>query len=244
MKINLKDLQSIYKAYISENTPISRKNCPSFKKLISSFTSTTSKKHKINIVNHVTNCYFCFQEFQFIFYILRFERKLNKDLHKLLFTKKSQSYTKKTAQKSIFKPEKQKKFLQFLLKWKYVYLLLGVIILISTLIIFQNLKNKEYRTIDFRQINLIEPLNERYSKSSLLFKWKEFKNSNYYILELFDESLLPVWKSEKIFKDFISLPNEIIEKLDENKTYYWMITAFLHNGKKVESNMEKFIVID
>ncbi|MHA1940713.1 MAG: hypothetical protein ACW97P_03180 [Candidatus Hodarchaeales archaeon] len=244
MKINLEELQSIYKAYILENTLISRKNCPSFKKLISFFTSTTSKKQKINIVDHVTNCYFCLQEFQFIFHLLRFERKLNKDLYKLLFAKKSKSYTKKTAQKSILKPEKQKKFLQFLLKWKYASLLLGVLILISTLIIFQNLKNKEYRTIDFKQINLIEPLNEKYSKSSLLFKWKEFKNSNYYVLELFDESLLPVWKSEKIFKDFVSPPKEIIEKLDENKTYYWMITALLHNGEKVESNMEKFIVID
>jgi hypothetical protein len=223
LKINLEELQSIYKAYILENTLISRKNCPSFKKLISFFTSTTSKKQKINIVDHVT---------------------LNKDLYKLLFAKKSKSYTKKTAQKSILKPEKQKKFLQFLLKWKYASLLLGVLILISTLIIFQNLKNKEYRTIDFKQINLIEPLNEKYSKSSLLFKWKEFKNSNYYVLELFDESLLPVWKSEKIFKDFVSPPKEIIEKLDENKTYYWMITALLHNGEKVESNMEKFIVID
>jgi hypothetical protein len=169
---------------------------------------------------------------------------LNKDLSKLLFKKKLKSFTEKTAQSSIFKPKKQKQFLLFLLKWKYAYLILGVIILFSVLIIFQQLKNKEYRSIDSKQINLIEPLNERYSKSSILFRWKESKNSNYYVLELFDESLLPVWRSEKIFKDFISLPNEIIEKLDENKTYYWMITAFLQNGKKVESKMEKFTVID
>jgi len=244
LKINLKELQLVYMASVLKKIPISRKNCPSLKKLKTFFIPKTSEKLKTNIIDHVTNCYFCAQEFQLIFYILRYEKKLNKELFGLLYPKNEMHSIKRTIKKSVSKSVKTQKYFQPFLSWKYAYLLFGTAILILTLTILQNSNNGEYRTIDFKQIHLIEPLNEKHSKSSLLFKWNEFKGSYYYVLDLFDETLLPIWRSKKIFKNFTSLPKEIVESLDKNKNYYWMITAFSPNGKKVESNIEGFKLID
>ncbi|TET69719.1 MAG: hypothetical protein E3J56_09190 [Candidatus Aminicenantes bacterium] len=244
MKINLKDIQTAYEAYRYKNIPMSRSNCPSFKKLISFFTSTTSDKQKIKIVDHVTNCHFCAQEFQFIICVFRFERKLNKELCRFLQPKKEMSLTKRNIKQSDMKSFLKQKIIPPFLSWKYAIPLLGIAITILALSIFQNFRYKEYRTIDTKRIQLIEPINMKYSKSSLVFKWNEYKGSNYYLFELFDKTLLSVWKSDKIFRNFISLPNEEIKDLDINKKYYWMINAFLPSGKKVESDMAEFILID
>jgi hypothetical protein len=244
LKINLKDLQFAYIASLSKKIPISRKSCPSLKKLKTFFTPKTSEKQKTNIIDHVTNCYFCAQEFQLIYYILRYEKKLNRELYSLLYSKNEIRGIKKTIKKSVSKSAKTQKYFQPFFNWKYAFLLFGTVILVLTLTILKNENNGEYRTNDFKRIHLVEPLNEKHSKFSLLFKWDEFKGSNYYVLDLFDETLLPIWRSKKIFKDFISLPKEVVESLDKNKNYYWMITAFLPNGKKIESNIEGFKLID
>ncbi len=244
MKINLEELKLAYIASFFKKIPISRKNCPSLKKLKAFFTLKTSEKQKINIIDHVTNCYFCAQEFQLIFSILKYKKKLNEELYGILNPKNDIYGIKRTTKKSISKLVKIKKYFKLFFNWKYAYLLFGTAILVLALTILKNENNGEYRTIDFKRIHLVEPLNEKHSKSLLMFKWKELKGSNYYILDLFDETLLPIWKSNKIFKNFISFPQEVIKKLDKNKNYYWMITAFLHNGKKIESNIGRFELID
>lgn len=244
MKIDLNDLQLAYISSFINKIPISRNNCPSLKKLKAFFSPKTSEKTKTNIIDHVTNCYFCAQEFQLIFYILRYEKKLNKELFGLLHPRNEIRGTKRIIKKIISKSAKTQKYFQLFFNWKYAFLFFGTAILILALTILKNSNNGEYRTIDFELIHLIEPLNEKHSRSSLLFKWNEFKDSDYYVLDLFDETLLPIWRSRKIFKDFISLPNEVVDGLDKNKNYYWMITAFLPNGKKVESNIEGFKLID
>lgn len=231
-------------ASILEKIPKSRKNCPSIKKLSASFTTKTSERQKTNIINHITNCFFCAREFQFILYILRYEKKINNELYGLL-DKKNKIYSiKKTNKISYPKYRKRQKYFHPLLKRKYAFFLLGAAIFILAFIIIQNLNNGEYRTNDFEALRLIEPLDKKFSKPSLLFKWNEYEGSKYYVLDLFDESLLPIWKSKKISKNFISLPKKVVDSLEENKNYYWMVTAFFPNGKKAESNIGGFILID
>ena len=244
MKINLNDLQLAYITSLLNKIPISRKNCPSLKKLKASFSPKTSEKEKTYIIDHVTNCYYCVQEFQIIFFILRYEKKLNKELFDLLPPKNEVHGIKRIIKKSASKSARTKRYFKFFFNWKYAYFLLGTAILILALTILKNVNKRGYRNIDFNRINLVEPLNEKHSKSSLLFKWNEYKGSNYYVLDLFDETLLPIWRSKKIFSEFISLPKEVVERLDKNKNYYWMITAFLHNGRKVESKIEGFKLTD
>ena len=106
----------------------------------------------------------------------------------------------------------------------------------------QDQHQKEYRSIYQKSIRLIQPLNDKYSKSSLIFEWEETKNADYYLLELFDQSLMPIWKSKKIHKTKIFLTQKILDDLKENKMYFWMVTAYFPDGKKIESRIEDFIL--
>jgi len=229
MKISSKDLMRIYRDFIMEKTPLSRKNCPSQKDLIKFCRSKLSEKQKSKIIDHITHCSYCVQEFERILQILKDEKNLIEEIGKVLRDKGDPLITRR--KKKIFFP---------ILSWKYVSLFVGAIIITFTIIIFNNLEKREYRGPNLRQIYLIEPVNKKHSKSSLIFKWDSVKSSEYYILELFGQTLYPVWKSQRIFKTQVALPLEIANMLKENKTYFWMVTAFLHQGRKIESRLEKF----
>lgn len=245
MKINNEDLKNLYKAYIMENVPLSRKNCPQTKEIINLFKSKLSERQKSKIIDHITNCYFCSQEFEFILQTLRQEKKLRDEIRRLILSKKETPLDKRGTEKKV--NNLRKKFISFFpqLSWKYASLFMGITIIISVvfaLIVFHNHEKKDYRGKYFTQIKLIEPVKGKYQKSLLIFRWEEIKGVEYYILELFDETLLPIWKSKKIFNSHTVLPQKIIGSLVENKTYLWMLTAYFPDGMKIESRIENFIL--
>jgi len=242
MKIKNKDLIKLYKADIMENIPHSRKSCPPSKEIISFFKSKTSEKQRSRIIDHITKCSSCAQEFEFMLQTRREEGKLIEGIGKLLQSKENIAAIKKRVGKKINYLSEGRQPLFPRLSWKYAFILAGVTIIISTFFVFQNIGKREYRGPDLSQVRLIEPINGRYSKSFLEFKWNEFKDSQYYILELFDESLFQTWKSNKISKSKATLPAEVAKSLNINKTYFWMVTAFLPDGKKIESEIVEFIL--
>ncbi len=131
------------------------------------------------------------------------------------------------------------------MSWKYASLLLGIILIISlvfTFVIFRNHKKEEYRGTTYPLIKLIMPIKGKYHKSLLEFRWEEIRNVDYYILELFDESLKPLWKSNKIKNNYIVLPHKYVAGLPENKMYFWVLRAYLPSGKIIESEIEDFIL--
>lgn len=244
MKIKNKDLIKLYKAHIMENIPHSRKSCPPSKEIISFFKSKTSEKQRSRIIDHITKCSSCAQEFEFILQTQREEGKLIEGIGNLLQSKENIAAIKKRAGKKINLTDERLKLFFPRLSWKYAIILAGVAIIISTFLVFQNIGKREYRGPDLSQVRLIEPIDGKYSKSLLVFKWNEFKDSEYYIIELFDETLFQIWKSNKISKNQALLPAEVAKSLNTNKTYFWMVTAFLPDGRKIESEIEEFTLTD
>lgn len=225
-----------------ENIPHSRKSCPPSKEIISFFKSKTSEKQRSRIIDHITKCSSCAQEFEFMLQTRREEVKLIEGIGKLLQSKENISAIKiRAGKKNYYLNERRKSFFSRL-SWKYAFIMAGAAIMISTFFVFQNIGKREYRGTDLSRVHLIEPINGKYSKSLLAFKWNEFKDSEYYIIELFDETLFQTWKSNKISKNQAILPAEVAKRLKTNKTYFWMITAFLPDGKKIESEIEEFIL--
>jgi len=244
MKIKHSDLQKLYKAYIMDRIPQSRKDCPPPKEIIKFFRSKLSKHRRTKLINHITNCCYCAQEFEFILQTLREQKKLSEEIVRLFRSKNMSMEIEKRVKKDALQLAKKRWTYFPFLSWKYVLPIIVAAIIISALIIFKKPEKTEFREEHLAQISLIEPVNGKFFKPSSVFNWTEIKNSAYYILEIFDETLYPVWESNKISKNHYTLPGQMVSKLIKNKTYFWMVTAFLLDGRKIESNLEEFIPID
>lgn len=248
MKINNEDLKKLYRSYMIDNIPHSRKKCPSTKNIINLFRLKLSEKKKSQIIDHVSQCYYCYQEFEFILHTLREEKKLQHDFGDLLH-KKNKGYAalKIKNDKNIDRKKmKGRPFLTFLSR-KYASLFLGILLIISVVLILLFIRTgekKDYRGAYLTPIRLIEPLKGKHSKSILKFRWVEIKGSDYYIIELFDETLRPIWKSGKIFKNYTLLPENIRDGLKENRKYFWILSAYFPDGKKIESRIESFFLTE
>lgn len=231
MKISNDDLKKMFKSHIIESTLLSRKNCPPINDIINLFRSELSETKKSKIIDHLSSCYYCLQEFEFILKTLRIGKNLSTDIRSLLRKEK------------IF--YRRKKLIPFFpwISWKYASLLSGIALLAFLFIIIftiQNKEKKEFRGNFLTSIKLIEPLKGKYSKSLLKFRWIEIKGSDYYIIELFDEALRPIWKSNKIYTNSVVLPKIVSKKLTENKKYFWILSAYFPDGEKIESRIECF----
>jgi len=230
MKIDHEALRKLYDAYLSDNTAQSRKDCPSPDAISSIFQSSTSESKRNEILAHVLDCSHCAKDFQLILSVLREKREFINNIKDIL----------KSTEKSR-KEEDGFKSLFYRFSWKYAFILLSVLICVVVLIL--NIPNKiTFRGTNNEAIELISPLDVYHSKSSLLFAWEMVENADYFILEIFNDSLYPVWESEKTTVNQMYLPSDVQAKFISNKTYYWLVTAYFPNDRILESHLQKFVL--
>lgn len=232
MKINNEELKILYNAYIKERIAPSRRDCPDTEEIINFFRSKLESDKQLIIIDHITNCSYCVKEFESIFHILKAQENLSEEIGGLIRSKNKEIEIKR------------KKYFSLFSSWKYALPFLGAAILITAFFIFRRSEKIEYRDQTIPKMNLVEPINGKHIKSLPAFKWTEIKNSEYYVLEIFDETLYPVFESDKIIKNHYILSEQSAKKIVKNKSYFWMVTAFMPDGKKIESNLEEFRLID
>ena len=240
MKINSDELKTHYQAYVDSRKPNSRDGCPSGKKLLGLLRSRLSEKEGTRIVDHISACSYCAREFKFMAEILRNEAELLQDIGQFLPRKISDEDQNKA--KELFPGSRKIRRLAFShLSWKTAVLVSCFVIIgaiISVLLMLPS--REEFRTDYLLKVELFQPVGESIYKSPLVFKWKKVRNSEYYVLELFDKALLPIWKSEKISTNYVVLPSKIFEKLEIGSSFFWVITAHFSNGEKARSRLEEF----
>ena len=71
---------------------------------------------------------------------------------------------------------------------------------------------------------------------------QKVEKSEYYIVELFDQEFRPAWKSPRIESSPLAIPAAAAEIIQEDGTYFWMVTAYLTGGDEVESDLNDFFV--
>jgi hypothetical protein len=244
MKINNSDLRKLYSAYIQNRVPLSRAKCPSLEELLNIIMTSGSSRKKGKIIDHITSCAYCAQEFSFFLDLSREERRLLEEIEKLFQQEDQiQIAQKKGANSPIIRWLKLTRFPLF---WKFVFIPLLAIVFISLMILATNKlivskKNEERGRLP-GQIQLIAPTHEKAAQAPLIFKWKGVKYSDHYVLEIFDEALSPLWKSSRILGDSYQLPPDIAAKIRMDTPYFWMITVYLADGKVIESSLEDFFL--
>jgi hypothetical protein len=242
MRIDDNKLKIIYQAYIESKKPFSRRDCPSPKKLMNLLRSKSSEKQAKKIIDHISSCNDCARKFKFLLQGLRDKNTLIQNIGQLHFSKKSNNDQQNDTQGIIGSEiENQPFFTRF--SRGSAFILAGfvvVVIIVSMLVILRT--PEKYRTESLLKVKLLQPVDEKISKSSLVFKWKEIRNAEYYTLKLFDEILLPIWESENILNNYIVLPKEAVKKLEAGSSYFWMITAHITNRENIMSALEEFTV--
>jgi hypothetical protein len=243
MKITYDDLKRAYKSRIHSRIPSSREGCPPAENIFSVFDKSTSPADKEKIIDHVTVCSYCLQEFELMQGFVREEEKATGDIASYLRTKAGSTRT----------PGKRPKILEILLGsrvqaralWRWAAASLSIIIitglfLIGTKSFFKTPEDRERGRLP-GQVQLISPIRGQKIETPLLFRWERTPNAEYYQLEIFDESLLPIWKSSRIEGVRYELPPQAADLIKQNKAYFWTITAWLIDGTKKESPLEDFI---
>jgi hypothetical protein len=151
-----------------------------------------------------------------------------------------------SEEKNIYKIENQKLSLNFP---RLMAFSLGV--LAAAFIIIGLFTNRQFikemlfpnqnRSPSQNEIVLLCPRNDiEYSRSNLQFRWKSIPSSGYYIIDIFDEALLPIWKSSPIFEPFYKFDVKLPELIKPKNKYFWMVTAIISNKNKLESDIGFF----
>lgn len=226
------DIKKLYQQYVSSKIPDNRNECPSPIALLDSFESSTSLRYKKHIIDHLSECLFCSEEFELLLELHRYQASSAMEISDI-----------SSLNSTIYKQEPVCAGSRII--WRYAYLLFGLVLVLSAylLIIQRNLVLEVKRTSEQRILLYTPALVHTFPKP-LVFRWQEQPNSQYYILELFDNSLLSVWTSQKIYNIQTQLPDDISSRLHSGNYYFWMITAFSSTQKISESELLRFLVLN
>lgn len=231
MKIEYDDLKKLYQRYISSKIPDNRNKCLSPMALYDSFESSMSLRCKKNIIDHITECAFCREEFKIL---LELQRNQASSIKGISENPSTDSSIDKLDTAKIGKPS----------IWKYAYILYGlVLILTAYYLILQRTSFSETQRASEHKILLLTPARMHIFPKPLTFQWQGPPTSQYYLLELFDNSLLSIWTSDKLFDIQTQLPDEILSRLHSGDYYFWMISAFSGTQKISQSELSRFLVL-
>jgi hypothetical protein len=231
MKSENDDLRAIYRAYAASHKPLRRKHCPSVRTIANSFDPGASRRKKKRIIDHLSECSYCREEFDLFF-----------RLQTVPWNAQQPSASLKTAGPDDLPQAAGPRVFPL---WRYAALVLGFGLIVSTLMIFfQRWEPYEVQRTEGPRIVLVSPGAAQAVSKELLFRWKGLPSAQQYILELFNEALLPVWVSPPLHDRHAQLPDDIRRKIRPGTSYFWMITAYSGQAKIGESKLASFKILE
>jgi len=210
--------------------PLDRGHCPSLEALAESFEPGASKRNKKLIVDHISKCSYCREEFE-----------LYHDLQQLHLALRQNE--RESCIDPLDVPLKAGHTITRQL-WSYASILLGLALISSVLLLFFDRTDiSEIRQTPSTAVMLVYPQSSHDISEELTFRWKKLPSAQDYVLELFDDSLLPLWTSPRIQGLQVRLPSALNQMIEAGRSYYWMITAYSGPMKTSESKMTHFVVV-
>lgn len=234
MKIGDDDLKKLFRSHIKDKTPVSREDCPAPEIVADLFFQPSEEEEKGRIIDHISNCARCLEVFELCLDMSRSQNWLSGEIGKYLKqAKMRRSAAFNLPRRLMVRPV-----------WKSIFIPLSAAIFLTiavlTIRFITSNKSAEDRGRPPGSIYLINPSSDISSNAPIIFKWEVAKENKFVLLDIFDEALLPIWKSAQIFGDSYELPPKAREKIKNGKTYFWMVTAFCPDGTEVESVLEEF----
>jgi len=229
MKINKIELQRLYKETIASGRTAGQSECASLDQIVRFFERRLSKKARRRLVDHVTGCPTCCQEFEFLLELQRFEKEIARQAVELEESRFRSRPRLKTRANFLF---------------QHAAGLVVVFFLLSSLALMWRGANQAVdRGRKTSAVVLFQPAGSVVGQSVLEFSWQASVPSLEYIVELFDDALKPIWKSERLAASKVLLPEKILALLRPGETYYWMVTAYAGGRYHDESDFQAFSLL-
>ncbi len=230
MTINNEELKLLFRAFISKRVPGTRQQCPPFNELARFFQPGVPRKRKLKIIDHVTSCSPCAEEFEFLRGLHNYENQFVHDAGRI---------RSKQAGYSIAPGRDHKRSLI----WRYAPVAAGVLLLIVSLTIIMKSDHPGETRSTTSSLVLLRPTSGQSVPITLVFEWKPVEDVDSYVLEIFDDTLLPFWRSTEITTTLFRPPEDLLKKLRPGTAYYWMVTARRSAKTMVESELRHFILV-
>ena len=231
MKIDRDTLRRSYRAYMASRRPPSREKCPSPEAIARSFKPSYPAWKKRRIIDHISECSSCRGEFMMFLELQRSETlEEQAQEHKPFETRPSGRERIRTLARSPL--------------WQYACVLIGICLAATSFVLLvQQGSTSGTRRAHDSDIMLLSPKSGQTISSSILFRWRRTSGAEYYVVELFDEQLLPVWSSDVLRNPEVFLPQQVSARLLPDRSYYWMVTGFVQESKTGESPLVRFRIV-
>jgi hypothetical protein len=228
MKTNDREIKTAYRDLLLAASGTRKKGCPAAEEIWRLFSDGIPRKQRARMVDHITTCSLCFQEFEAFLEISRAEEDFVREVQS-----RFRSYARNAPSPML---------------WRYAAAFLITIAVLAVAVLstkwFDFTKRAEERGRLSGQVRLLTPGQETALSSPLIFRWEAVDLAEYYVVEVFDDSLRPIWKSAQLTITSCELPTQVKETMTKELKYYWMLTAFSPGGRKTESSLEEFSLID
>ncbi len=230
MRIDRDSLRDLFQGYVDSKRPPCRRNCPAFMAIASSFEPSASIRDKKRIVDHISACSYCSEEFILLVELRKAEAE---PLAKGGETLPCAIHPDITKGKGHRHP----------LLWQYACVLIGLgLAFTSFFVLVQRKELSDVHRTSGAGILTLAPEIDQTVSGPIVFRWLADPDAEYYVLELFDDALLPVWASERIRGTQMKLPPDARSKLEFGQPYLWMITAYVQETAIKESRLARFII--
>lgn len=237
MKIAQSDLKKIYRDYLQGQVPSSSDRCLDEGRWSDFLRGRLSRASRGKLIDHMTSCATCAREFELLLEMERSKNALVTGIGKLL------DGGQVPPESAVLRPGSRK---PFRLAWKYGLAFSGVAVL-ALVFALSLVRNPQIRSIQDVtrgnqpvEIELQSPLDESTREHRLEFRWKSRDSFESYVIEIYDDSLLQIWRSPTLMKSRFFIPKEIFDSLEDGKKYYWMVTGTLNLDHKIESRLGAF----
>jgi hypothetical protein len=242
MKITHDDLKMAYKSHIQRCIPLSRKECPSPETVLQILEKPVSAKKKEKVIDHIVKCAYCLQEFELLLSFARDEEEIVKEISVFLREKSREKKSLKLKMRALISGLFSRRHSMWRLAAisMALFIIAGLLLIAIKPILKATLDEERGKMRD--QVQLLSPTRGQMQALPLVFRWQKVKGAKYHQLEIFDGSLRLLWRSPLITDTSYEFPMEVAEKVEENKVYFWMVTAFFPDGTRKESPLERFIL--
>ena len=221
-----------YLACLEETQTVENSACFSIDDINEFFLHRISRRRKYKIVGHVMRCPNCRSDFLWFHELNRRTRK----------------FIDAAADMKLKKPPGESR------RWRIrEYLLCGLglasvivgFILIAPVSRIAAPSKVLYRDASRSDVETIfPPPRGTLSKEDLNFRWTSRISGEYFILELYDPTMVLTWQSPKLAQKETRLPPQLLKSMKAGQDYFWSVTEVRKNGDVIESPMISFRLRD